>query len=93
MTRSGHVVDERFSCARSLYVNRDLRRVWDSGEEAWKGCDEDIVSRVDDGAARASREPRVLSVLYNVPYQPTLSNIGVFDRVLDDAPFAYLIQF
>ena len=65
-TRSGHVVDDRFSCARSLYVNRDLRRVWDSGEEARKGCDEDIVSVVGDGAAGSSRELRLLSVLDSV---------------------------
>lgn len=47
MTRSGHVVEERASWARCLYVNRDLRLrpiVGEMGEEARNGCEEDIAT-------------------------------------------------
>jgi hypothetical protein len=41
------VRDESASCERCLYVNLDfLRRPADSGEDAWNGCEEDILAKV-----------------------------------------------
>jgi hypothetical protein len=43
ITLSGHVVDEVASCASCLNVNRDFfLGPPPSGDEAWKGCEEDI---------------------------------------------------
>lgn len=49
MTLSGHDVDDRLSCDKCLYVNRDLRRrpppmVKEMGEEGRKGWEDDMVS-------------------------------------------------
>ena len=46
MTLRGEVVDDVASCASCLYVNRDFLLCAppvESGEEGWKGCEEDIV--------------------------------------------------
>jgi hypothetical protein len=46
MTLSGQVVDEVASCASCLYVNRDFflcPPLAESGEEGWKGWEDDIV--------------------------------------------------
>ena len=49
MTLSGHNVDDRLSCDRCLYVNRDLRRdplppVREMGEEGRNGWEDDMIS-------------------------------------------------
>jgi hypothetical protein len=46
MTLRGQVVADVASCASCLYVNRDFLLCAppvESGEEGWKGCEEDIV--------------------------------------------------
>jgi hypothetical protein len=51
ITRKGQLLEDRASCAKCLYVNRDFLRRISRGDDGWKACEDDMMDKMMDEKA------------------------------------------